>query len=179
MQFAKTLFVKAVVPSEVISDLAIRNPGEKPILMISNGNIYDRTNDKQNSAIIEIIKEYSSDTENVAILVPWKSDVQVFESVLSEYGIEEFSVYYEDKERFPSGCESIQNVHITTFKSAKGLEFDTVIIPNFHKYNEILGNFNVEWKDFYVGCTRAKSNLFLISNYNMPNLDGVVEKIEL
>lgn len=179
MQFAKTLFVKAVVPSEVISDLAIRNPGEKPILMISNGNIYDRTNDKQNSAIIEIIKEYSSDTENVAILVPWKSDVQVFESVLSEYGIEEFSVYYEDKEQFPSGCESIQNVHITTFKSAKGLEFDTVIIPNFHKYNEILGNFNVEWKDFYVGCTRAKSNLFLISNYNMPNLDGVVEKIEL
>ena len=35
---------------------------------------------------------------------------------------------------FSSSNESInkiENIHITTFKSSKGLEFDTVIIPNF------------------------------------------------
>ena len=41
------------------------------------------------------------------------------------------SIYYEDQNDFPHGCEIIKNVHITTFKSSKGLEFDTVIIPNF------------------------------------------------
>lgn len=68
-----------------------------------------------------------------------------------------------------------KNIHITTFKSAKGLEFDTVIIPNFHRINEILGRFNTEWQDFYVAVTRAKSNLYLISNYNMPQLSTVAD----
>lgn len=179
MQFAKELFVQAYIPREVITDLAIRNPGELPVFMVTNGSKYDRTNDEQDTAIIDIIDEYASVTENVAILVPWKSDVQVFEQVLNEHEIEDFSVYYEDKERFPSGCESIKNVHITTFKSAKGLEFDTVIIPNFHKFNEILGKFNIDWQDYYVGCTRAKSNLFLISNDDMSRLDNVVDKTYL
>ena len=179
MQFAKELFVQAYIPREVITDLAIRNPGELPTFMVTNGSKFDLTNDKQDTAITDIIEEYASDTENVAILVPWKSDVQVFEQVLNEHGIEDFSVYYEDKDRFPSGCESIKNIHITTFKSAKGLEFDTVIIPNFHKFNEILGNFNIDWQDYYVGCTRAKSNLFLISNDDMSILDNVVDKTYL
>lgn len=107
--------------------------------------------------------------------MPWKSDVQTFEGVLNQNNIHDFSVYYEDPNRFPSGAETIKNIHITTFKSAKGLEFDTVIIPNFHRINEILGRFNTEWQDFYVAVTRAKSNLYLISNYNMPQLSTVAD----
>ena len=85
------------------------------------------------------------------------------------------SVYYDDRNRFPSGAEEINNIHITTFKSAKGLEFDTVIIPNFHRIDEILGSFKTDWQDFYVAVTRARSNLYLISNYNMPQLDTVAD----
>lgn len=177
MRFAKATFPNAVIPREIIDGLA-NNIGELPVFMVSNGSIYDRTNEKQNDAIIEIIESFRSNTHNIAILVPWKNDVQVFENVLEE-NVDDFSLYYEDKERFPDGCATIKNVHITTFKSAKGLEFDTVIIPNFHKFDEILGQFNIEWNDYYVACTRAKSNLYLISNYDMPSLNSVVDKTVL
>lgn len=177
MNFAKAAFPNAVIPREIIDGLA-SNVGEPPVFMVSDGSRYDRTNEKQNDAIIEIIESFRSETHNIAILVPWKSDVQVFENVL-EGNVDDFSLYYEDKERFPGGCATIKNVHITTFKSAKGLEFDTVIIPNFHKFDEILGQFNIEWNDYYVACTRARSNLYMISNYDMPNLNSVVDKTVL
>lgn len=177
MQFAKKQFPQAVIPYSVLKALS-DDPdriGMKPSLLITNGSDYDRTNDEQDEAIINIINEFHDDEYNIAILVPWKSDVQIFEKVLTDNGIDDFSVYYEDKSRFPDGAEEINNIHITTFKSAKGLEFDTVIIPNFHKINNILGSFNTEWNDYYVAVTRAKNNLYLISNHNMPHLRDVVE----
>ena len=174
MQFARRTFPMAVIPQSLMNALR-GNMGEKPSLMISDGEKYDKTNYKQNQAIIEVINSFHEDTHNIAILVPWKSDVLVFEEVLNDNGIDDFSVYYDDRNRFPSGAEEINNIHITTFKSAKGLEFDTVIIPNFHRIDEILGSFKTDWQDFYVAVTRARSNLYLISNYNMPQLDTVAD----
>lgn len=179
MQFARCQFPNAVIPGSLMNTLRnnVNKIGDKPSLMISNGDQYDTTNDKQDQAIIKIINAFHDDKENnnIAILVPWKSDVQVFEEVLNDNGINDFSVYYEDKNRFPSGAETIKDIHITTFKSAKGLEFNTVIIPNFHKINEIVGEYQTEWQDFYVAITRAKNNLYLISNYNMPQLAAVAD----
>jgi DNA helicase IV len=183
MQFAKAVFPDAYIPQSTIAGLA-SNVGELPILLITGRNQwndetgrFDISNSKQDKSIIEIINSFRSDTHNIAILVPFKSDAQAFESVLQENNIADFSIYYEDRDgRFPDGCEEIKNVHITTFKSAKGLEFDTVIIPNFHKCKEIYGRFNIEWKDYYVGVTRARSNLYLISNYDMPQLNSVTDK---
>lgn len=175
MQFARVVFPNAYIPQSTIIGLA-SNAGELPIFLISNGSKFDKTNDKQDNSIIKIINTFRSDTHNIAILVPWKSDAVIFETVLQNNNIADFSIYYEDATRFPSGCGDIKNVHITTFKSAKGLEFDTVIIPNFHKYTEICGSFNTEWQDYYVGATRARSNLYLISNYDMPQLNSVTDK---
>lgn len=132
MQFARAVFSNAYIPQSIIEGLD-HNIGELPVFLISNGGRFDRTNDKQNNSILKIINSFRSDTHNIAILVPWKSDVAVFETVLRDNSVADFSIYYEDSTRFPSGCGDIKNVHITTFKSAKGLEFDTVIIPNFHK----------------------------------------------
>jgi superfamily I DNA/RNA helicase len=98
---------------------------------------------------------------------------------LRDNSVADFSIYYEDSTRFPSGCGDIKNVHITTFKSAKGLEFDTVIIPNFHKYQEVDNLpecLHLKWQDYYVAITRARSNLYLISNYDMPQLNSVTDK---
>lgn len=223
MQLARQAFPYASIPRSIIEGLS-NNVGEKPVLLISNGSKYERTNEKQNNAIERIINSFRAEDHNIALLVPWKSDAQVFENVLKDKGIE-YSIFYEDSQRFPQGAENISNVHITTFKSAKGLEFDTVIIPNFDKclctpihfpreetidkaklqmmkkiidrlehskkdhdilISEVMrpdGDYDVNykklmcsWEDVYVACTRARSNLYLISNSNLASLSSVSEK---
>lgn len=223
MQFAKLAFPKANIPQSIIQGLS-GNVGEKPVLLISYGGWRELSNDKQDNAVERIINSFRADDHNIAILVPWKKDAQYFESILKSRSIEH-SIYYEDNNRFPNGAEKIDNVHITTFKSAKGLEFDTVIIPNFNiigrtpihiqreesmtkeklvslkntinklatlqKDHDIIideketpeGLIEVtyrklmcSWEDVYVACTRARSNLYLISNSNLPQLNIVTEK---
>jgi DNA helicase IV len=185
MQFAKVVFPDAYIPQSIIIGLA-NNIGELPVMLISGKNVwndekkkYNISNEKQDSSIIRIINQFRSDTHNIAILVPFKNDAQTFERVLNDNNIADFSIYYDDRNRFQDGCGDIKNVHITTFKSAKGLEFDTVIIPNFHKYQEVDNlpeHFHLKWQDYYVAVTRARSNLYLISNYDMPQLNSVTDK---
>ena len=147
------------------------------------GNKYDHTGSLQDNVIDRIISSFHSNNHNIAILVPFQRDVRKFESVLNTKGYNigsDYSSYCgEDYDKTRQGCGPILNIHITTFKSAKGLEFDTVIIPNFHKYKEICGSYNTDWEDFYVACTRARSNLYLISNYDLPDLNFVTDKQEL
>jgi len=58
---------------------------------------------------------------------------------------------------------------VTTFKSSKGTEFDTVIIPEFENMFNNISNLDViDENDYYVAITRAKRNLFLISSIT-PN----------
>lgn len=223
MQFAKQAFPQANIPPSIIQGLS-NNVGEKPVLLISNGNWNEQSNDKQDNAIERVINSFRADDHNIAILVPWKRDAQFFENVLKSKNIEH-SIFYEDLNRFPLGCEDIKNVHITTFKSAKGLEFDTIIIPNFNiirrtpiyiQREELMNEEDLtslkntinrlaslqkdhdvilsetgtpddlvdvtyrklmcSWEDLYVACTRARSNLYLISNFNLPQLNTVTEK---
>ena len=62
----------------------------------------------------------------------------------------------------------LSSLHITTFHSAKGLEFDTVIIPDFENYKKYFTDFNKdereERKALYVAITRARHNLYLVAN---------------
>ncbi|MBO4806549.1 MAG: ATP-binding domain-containing protein [Paludibacteraceae bacterium] len=174
MQFARQAFPSAVISQRIIDSLN-GNLGEWPVLLISNGDKYETSNSKQDEAIVQIVNSYHSDAHNIAILVPFEKDVRVIESVLNNRF--NYSSYCgDDYYKTGHGCGRILNIHITTFKSAKGLEFDTVIIPNFHKYREICGSYNTDWNDFYVACTRARSNLYLISNYDLPNLNSVTDK---
>lgn len=179
MKFAKQAFPNAVIPQRIIDGLA-NNVGELPILLISGGDRFEKTNSEQDKAIKRIIDSFHADDHNIAILVPWQSDVRTFETVLEQQGYSknnDYSSYSgDDYDKIGRGCGDILNIHLTTFKSAKGLEFDTVIIPNFNKFTEICGRFNTDWQDFYVACTRARSNLYLISNYDLPNLNSVTEK---
>lgn len=171
MRFSKQAFPNASIPMTTIIGLS-NNVGEKPVLLIYNGN-----RNLQNDAIERVINSYKANDHNIAILVPLKSDVIAFENVLDNKRID-YSVYYEDRDRFPKGCEGIKNVHLTTFKSAKGLEFDTVIIPNFQNYDNNTLRV-IKWQDYYVACTRARSNLYLISSHDLPKLNLVTEKENL
>jgi superfamily I DNA/RNA helicase len=66
---------------------------------------------------------------------------------------------------------TIENVHITTYKSSKGFEFDTVIIPDFQNSRfdlEKPKKFTNE-NEIYVALTRCKKNLYLIDNSSLKN----------
>lgn len=170
LEFVRRAFPRAAISSSMISNARV---GEKPSLLVGSWEHREDMPSSEIDAILQIIRDLGNDMENIAILLPWKTSVQKYVNALSGK-VDDFSYYYEDKSIFPDGCAELKNVHITTFKSAKGLEFDTVIIPDFHKMSSIVGSYNIDWQDFYVGCTRAKSNLFLFSNRNIPSLNGVV-----
>lgn len=176
LQLARKLFVHADIPKELIDSCKDGDEYPFPRLLISNGN-----QEKQNRAIIDLIGQFHTDDAiNIGILIPFKSKVDLFYEIVSKI-YPDCTFYYEDKTKFPNGCLKINNLHITTFKSAKGLEFDVVILPNFHCYN--LEFDVVDWRDFYVGVTRTKRNLFLISNSDLPlageGINKVLDKIPL
>ena len=176
MQFARIAFPQAYIPQNTLDALR-NNPGERPTLIVTNGNpVFNETARlNRDNAIREIIDTFRADTHNIAILLPFKTTVERFHEALSDMNIPH-SIYYDDRERFPDGCPPIDNVHITTFKSAKGLEFDTVLIPDFGSMDYLCDNYEIlDWKDFYVAVTSARSNLYLFSNNNIPELNNVVE----
>jgi len=177
MQFVKSAFSNAYIPQDILDDLQDRGRmGSKPYLMTFNDGGYGKVSSKQKTAIRDIINRFRSDTHNIAILVPWKNDVSNYVEILGNLGISDFSYYYEG---CSDGMAGIKNLHVTTFKSAKGLEFDTVIIPDFDKYPRICGNYNIEWKDYYIGVTRARLNLYLLTANDTSTYGSTVEKSKL
>ncbi len=158
-------FVRALLPNKIISQSTLSNlleegrRGNKPILLLSNGD-----SSKQSQGIIDVINQYKSSTHNIAILVPLQRDVDIYAEIIRNAGIKCSSFKTED-----GSLGGIENVHVTTFKSSKGTEFDTVIIPDFENMLSNIANLNViDENDYYVAITRAKRNLFLISS-TIPN----------
>jgi superfamily I DNA/RNA helicase len=168
MLFVRELFKDNddfLMPNEILVSLKNRQ-GELPRVFFTSDNLK-----KQNQSIVEIIRSIRNrETINIAILTPFSSyhnmehfNARYYYKLLKDT----FDCSYYTNELIK--CQEIKNIHITTFKSAKGLEFDHVIIPNFHLYNE---RFDVvTWKDFYVGLTRSKSGLYLLSNKSLNNID--------
>lgn len=160
MHFVKALFPNKIIPQSTLNNLLQEGRrGNKPILLVSNNNIA-----KQNKAIIDVINQFKSTTHNIAILVPLQNHVNTYATIIRSAGIQcsKFSTY-DDR------LVKIDNVHITTFKSSKGTEFDTVIIPDFENMLSNIAQLNViEENDYYVAITRAKRNLYLIST-STPN----------
>jgi ATP-dependent exoDNAse (exonuclease V) alpha subunit len=59
------------------------------------------------------------------------------------------------------------------------LEFDSVIIPKFQDYEYIIENYAIISKnDYYVAFTRARTNLFLISDRENLNIDSNTYRLE-
>lgn len=149
--------------------------GNMPILIVTNESKFGISNNTQDKAILDVIKEYHEDGHNIAILCPWGKAVDYFYNmIVKSYPA---TSYYYNRGANEVGCKELNNIHVTTFKSAKGLEFDTVIIPNFHNaFDDLPTEFHVDWKDFYVGVTRAKTNLFLISYKRIFEIKNCVDE---
>ena len=152
-------FVRSMFPTSMISDG--KNNGPKPQLICSGGIL-----DNQLKIILDVFKTFSSNTHNIGILLPLEQHVTYWYNQLQKSGINCSKYTNTDEE-----IDIIENIHITTFKSSKGLEFDTVIIPNFNRYEKFIEIFDVvNSNDFYVVLTRSRRNLILIDS--SPLIDG-------
>jgi superfamily I DNA/RNA helicase len=170
MQFVRALFPNRLIPQTTINNLRqAGRRGNKPILLITNNN-----DAKQSRAIAEIVNQFRSDTHNIAILVPLQGHVDTYCNVLGRAGIP-YSRFVTDDGQL----NQIENVHVTTFKSAKGTEFDTVIIPNFEDMRNNIARLRViDESDYYVGVTRARRNLYLISSTDLPFINHTTIQTE-
>jgi len=151
-------FIRSMFPASIISDGKINGP--KPQLTLSGGAI-----GVQKKIILDAIRTFKGANDNISILVPLANHVDYWFRELKNSGITCSKYTNADIE-----IDVIENVHITTFKSSKGLEFDTVIIPNFNKYEDFIRVYDVVKKnDFYVVLTRSRRNLILIDSSPLVN----------
>lgn len=162
-------FTRSIFPNILIPQNTINNAIEtylKPIIKITGWD-----EETQINKITSIINDFSNDTHNIGILVPFKKDVTKYYDLMRNSLNEssECTKYEGEMEDF----YGLSGVHITTFKSSKGTEFDTVIIPNFDSFDWMISKMDIiTEKDYYVAFTRAKINLFLICKKN-PNKGDV------
>ncbi|WP_080778064.1 3'-5' exonuclease [Chryseobacterium phocaeense] len=170
MLFCSAFFPNKLIPHNTLTNLLENGRiGRKPIIIKA-------TNVQRNQAIIDVVNLFRDDilrgTHNLAILVPLIQDVINFTEIVESLNLNINFSYYHSKMPDFIGLE---NIHITTFKSAKGLEFDTVIIPDFQLYDyniTYMTKAPITENDYYVGLTRARRNLYLITSKIHPNLLG-------
>ena len=162
--FTRSVFPNFMIPQNTINGAT--TTGLKPIMKLNLG--WGAEN--QVAEIIDIANDFRSDTHNIAILVPFASQVEVYYDLLrNAFGGEiEVTKYQNELEEF----EGLSGIHITTFKSSKGTEFDTVIIPEFDSFPKIIADakFRTTENDYYVALTRTKTNLFLLCKKGFPNI---------
>jgi len=183
LNFTKSILPNLLISQSMLDELEYEKKGVKAKLFITNNNL-----EKEIDKIIELIKRYESD--NIAILLPFGNDTFssnqfVYDSVEHYYNQlmsknVKCSKYYNEMK---TDNIIIEKIHVTTYKSAKGLEFDTVIIPcieNFQNY--IIKDkfpFIVNEEDYYVAFTRAKNNLFLFSSNKLNFINNSICEIEI
>lgn len=175
LNFTKAVLTNFYIPQHTVEELYDSNEGIKPIMFITDNF------DKEIAKIIEIINEFRSETHNIAILLPFgnsgQESVEHYHQALHQNSIL-CSKYYN--EMHTDNIE-INNVHVTTFKSAKGLEFNTVIIPFLNKFSNFIRrgfSTKVNEEDYYVAFTRARRNLYLISHNELDFIDNSTVDIE-
>lgn len=139
--------------------------------------------------LIKRIETYSS--TNIVILLPFAKESgceKTGDSFIRECSVEYYYKQLKDKIQCThyisnqSNKMQISKIHICTFKSAKGLEFDTVIIPKIHLMDRICileenqkGDYIIDIKDYYVGMTRAKTNLLLFNNCPLNKVQRFID----
>ncbi|MCS7028463.1 MAG: ATP-binding domain-containing protein [Bacteroidia bacterium] len=117
------------------------------------------------SRLKTIIENYKG--FNIGVLFPFKNQVENYHSIISGFGFECSKYYSEMSEAEKSKTENdLKNILVTTFISAKGMEFDIVIMPEF----ESLRNTDEAKRQAYVGCTRAKNRLVIMYTGSKPSI---------
>lgn len=164
MNFVKYLFPKKAIPQEMLDDLKEKNEGDKPILIKHSAKGLNNEIAKEKELFKDLLDDIYNTHSNTAILVPFEKNVDAYYDLVKDM-VPNCSKYHNKM----NNIGVIENLHVTTFKSSKGLEFDTVIIPGFGSFRYIIDNYSVITEaDYFVGLTRAKKTLYLMSNNDIP-----------
>lgn len=133
--------------------------------------IHFETIDEQINKIVEISN--SNPEMSIGVLLPSNQQViEVCEKLKSQEFDYEFKFKTEAQDKRAQGELHFTNnlPKVMTYHSAKGLQFDIVIIPMFEgAYNEDTR------KALYVAMTRTMHQLYLM--YNTPNLESPLDKV--
>jgi len=125
---------------------------------------YIHTNDEVKT-IKDIIDNRGQDT--VGVLLPRQKASGYIAQGLQELGLREIE-YYTSRSASSINFEN-EDPKIMTFWSAKGLQFDTVVIPflsNSYGSGNVFSKGENEMRAIYVAFTRARKNLYFIAEQN-------------
>ena len=135
------------------------NPAVLSQMNKGNGNkpiVFKVISEQEKLDVLKTQLQESSD-KNIAILVYYQQEVDYYHAKITEMGFT-CAKYHND---FQNQTFSLENILITTYKSAKGLEFETVIMPSME--NAMKQSYETQ-EHYYVACTRTKESLVLLIN---------------
>jgi len=98
---------------------------------------------------------------NIAILVPSENKVEEVYGAVNDL-LKGDTTKYSSRDGLDS-LGDMGRVHVCTYKSSKGLEWDVVILPFFGGRDWWIENTAMGLNDHYVAMTRAKIQLWLVS----------------
>ena len=167
-------FAKSIVPelnSQIdVSDFA-KNSGPKPSYYELDGP--DVIVDK----IYDIISNEPG--RNIGVFDDSLHRLEALDNKLIEKGI--ITTIFNSKDHKKRSkkekidfLKSMSNVVLCTFISCKGLEFNTVIIPDIAR----LDDRETKRKGYYVGCTRAQDRLILFKDNSVMQLPNWFQQID-
>ena len=133
---------------------------EKPV-------VYHVSSDEQKFEQMRTLLRDAGD-KNVAILLFKIEDVRPYATKLESMG---FACSWHTSEH--TLTDDIENILVTTYISAKGLEFQVVIMPDLEL---AAAQYHANGEHFYVGATRARENLFLL--YSGAPLPPILQKFD-
>lgn len=123
-----------------------------------------KKDDEQINGMVYLIRKHKQET--IGILFPTNKDVEAISRNLKDVGIKNVECRYTDKTRLRT-YDNIDfksfNPKLLTYYSAKGLNFDTVILP-FVGGAEIQEGFTAQ----YIAMSCALTNLYIMYSGTIP-----------
>lgn len=123
---------------------------------------------EQIGTIADVI--YKQSLRDVAILLPHNEDVSVVSKMLNDKRCNH-EVRFNDNVDLQNSKDTLNfstdNPKVMTYHSAKGLQFETVFLPNVSAMSSVPKK--SEQKSLYVAMTRTYKNLYVLYSNSLPS----------
>lgn len=130
---------------------------------------YNNLNE-QIKAISSIIQRNT--LTDVGILLPHNDNVRIVSSLLNTFGVDH-EARYRDREDWRNDVDNLDfstsNPKVMTYHSAKGLQFETVFLPDISPLPETDERRVSEQKALYVAMTRTYRYLYVMYSGELPD----------